>query len=382
MTRRVVVLGAGAGGLAAANRLARHAAAGADLEVVLVDRSAEHVFRPGYVSVFFGDASAEAFRRPLSGLLHGGVRSVSGDVTSLRPAEHRVIGSFGELAYDDLVVALGVEAGWPEGGSPPSGELAPWTAEGAVAGGEALRRLGPGDRVVVGATGVAYRCPPAVFDLAVRIRRLTGAAVDVVHPWLRPLAPFGQGPETAMSALLDDAGVGYHGGFEVADMLPGTLVSSAGERVDHDVAFLVPPHRPPAVVAESALAGPGGWPTVAFPSLTVPGFPDVRVIGDLASSALKVGMAGTLAVHEAAFVADTIAAAAGGAAARPQPVMSAICFLDTGDTGSFLQCDFTGPASGVGTATCTLMPWLPYFRSAKRLFAEEWFTSTVSGRVD
>jgi sulfide:quinone oxidoreductase len=93
-------------------------------------------------------------------------------------------------------------------------------------------------------------------------------------------------------------------------------------------------------------------------------------------------MAGTLAVHEAAFVADRIAAAAGGPPAREHPVMSAICFLDTGEKASFLQCDFTAPASGTGPATCTLMPWLPYFRAAKKLFAEEWFASTVRGVVD
>lgn len=39
MTRRVVVLGAGAAGLAAANRLAGQPGAGGGLEVVLADRS-------------------------------------------------------------------------------------------------------------------------------------------------------------------------------------------------------------------------------------------------------------------------------------------------------------------------------------------------------
>ncbi len=85
MTRRVVVLGAGAAGLPAANRLARHAAAGTDLEVVLVDRSGEHVFAPGYVAVMFGDAEPAAFRRPLTDLVHPGVRLVTGEVTAVDP---------------------------------------------------------------------------------------------------------------------------------------------------------------------------------------------------------------------------------------------------------------------------------------------------------
>jgi sulfide:quinone oxidoreductase len=376
-----VVLGGGAGGLAAANRLARHATGGADLEVVLVDRSAEHVFAPGFVAVMFGDAGPADFRRPLRDLLDPAVRLVTGEATDLDVAGRRVRGTFGDLDHDDLIVALGADVGWPLG-APPSGELAPWTLDGARAGAAALTRLGPRDRVVVGPTGLGYRCPPAVFDLAVRIRRVTGARVDVVHPWPRPLAPFGEGPSAAATRLLADAGVGFHGGFEVSEVDADVLVSAAGDEVPYDVAFVVPPHRPPALVAESPLAGPDGWPAVRFPSFGVDGAEGVAVIGDLASASLKVGMAGTLAVHEAAFVADRIAAAAGGPPARERPVMSAICFLDTGATASFLHCDFTGPASGAGPAACTLMPWLPYFREAKRLFAQEWFASTVRGGVD
>lgn len=381
MSRRVVVLGGGAGGLAAANRLARRAAAGADLEVVLVDRSAEHVFAPGFVPVMFGDAAARDFRRPLRELLEPAVRLVTGEVSELDVGGRRVRGSFGDLDHDELVLALGAEVGWPRG-APPSGDLAPWTLEGALAGAAALRRIGPRDRVVVGPTGPGYKCPPAVFDLAVRIRRVTGARVDVFHPWPRPLAPFGEGPAAAATRLLADAGVGFHGSFELTRTDAGSVVGATGEELPFDVAFVVPPHRPPALVAGSALAGPSGWPGVEFPSFGVAGVEGVAVVGDLASFPLKVGMAGTLAVHEAAFVADRIAADAGGPPARERPVMSAICFLDTGETASFLHCDFTGPASGAGPATCTLMPWLPWFRSAKRLFAREWFESTVRGLVD
>lgn len=380
MTRRVVVLGAGAAGLPAANRLARHAGTGAGLEVVLVDRSAEHVFAPGYVAVMFGDAEPAAFRRPVADLTHPGVRLVTGEATSLDPRSSLVAGSFGELAYDELVVALGVDARWPEG-PPPTGELAPWTLEGARQGREALARLGPGQRVVVGVPGPAYRCPPAVLDLATRIRRTTAADVDVVHPWPRPLAPFGEAPAQAAEAMLCGAGVGFHGGFTIAETAADHVTSTTGEVVEFDVGVLVPPHRPPLLVAASPLAEPDGWPAVTFPDLTHPEHPNVSIIGDLASTALKVGMAGTLAVFQAAHVADRIAATTGRAPARPRPNMSAICFLDPGDTGSFLHCDFTAPAAGTGPAACTIMPWLPYFRRAKQLFGVEWFATMLTGEV-
>ena len=380
MTRRVVVLGAGAGGLATANRLARHAEAGADLEVVLVDRSGEHVFAPGFVAVMFGDAEPAAFRRSLSDLVHPRVRLVAGEVAAIDARQSSLRGSFGELGYDELVVALGVDVGWP-GGDPACGDAAPWTLAGALRGRDVLRQLKAGVRVLVAPTGVGYRCPPAVLDLAVRIAGTTGVTVEVAHPWPRPLAPFGPGPEEAATAMLADAGVGFHGQFAVAEVGDGAVTSEGGSTLEFDVGIIVPPHRPPGVVAGSELAGDGGWPRVTFPTFTHPQHANVSIIGDLASAALKVGMAGTLAVFEAAYVADRLAAAVTGAVPPSAPQMSAICFLDTGRTGSFLHCDFTAPASGAGSAACTLMPWLPYFRSAKKLFADEWFSSMLSGTV-
>lgn len=380
MTTRVVVLGAGAAGLSGANRLARHGAAGVDIEVVLVERAVDHLFAPGLVGVLLGDGEPDALRRPVADLVHPRVRLVAGEVSGIDPDACLVRGSFGELAYDELVVALGADVGWPAG-PPACGDLAPWTLAGALAGREALGALGPGSRVVVGPATPAYRCPPAVFDLAVRIRRATGADVEVVHPWPRPLAPFGEAPARAFEAMLARAGVGFVGGFALEEIEPGELRSRSGARVAYDWAFVVPPHRVPAVLARSSLAGPEGWPPVRFPRLDHPAYPNVALVGDLAAPALQAGMAGTLAVFQAAFVADRIAAACAGDAPPEKPHLSAICFVDEGDTGSFLHCDFEGPATRTGPAACVLMPRLPFFRSAKQLFAKEWFTTTLSGEV-
>lgn len=379
MNRRVVILGAGAAGLPAANRLVRHADSDTAPEVVLVDRAAEHVFAPGFVAVMFGDAEVGSFRRPLAELADPRVKLVHGEITRIDPEASTVTGTFGELPYDELVIALGADVGWPEG-PPPAGELAPWTQRGALGGRDVLRRLGPGDRIVTGPMGAVYRCPPAVFDLAVRIRQVTGADVEVVHPWPRPLAPFGDGPAAAFTGMLADAGVRFTGEFSIAEITEDAVVSASGARAGFDAAIIVPPHRPPAVVAGSPLAGESGWPAVSYPSFTHPAYRNVSVIGDLAGPALRAGLAGTLAVFEAAHVADRILAQSGGPAPGP-PRMSAICFADPGRTGSFLHCDFGGPAAGTGPAACTLMPWLPYFRRAKRLFADEWFTSMLTGEI-
>lgn len=379
-TRRIVVLGAGAGGLSAANRMARLAGTTPALEVVVVDRSGEHLYAAGLVGVLFGDAELRSIRRPTSELLRPGARLIAGEIETIDPDSGMVHGSFGELPYDQLVVALGSQCGWPAG-APPCGELAPWTVAGALAGRDALARAGPGTRIVIGPTSTLYRCPPAVFDLAVKVRRRTGAHVDVVHPWPRPLAPFGDEAATAFGAMLADAGVGFHGDFTIDRVTPESVVAVSGALRPYDLALIVPPHGPPPAIARTALAGPAGWPVVQYPDLTAARYPNVTVIGDAAAVGLRSGMAGTLAVFEGGHVAERIAAQAAGTVAPATPRMSAICFVDPGDKGSFIHCDFTGPASGTGPPRCTLMPPLRYFTEAKRLFAEEWFRSMLDGDV-
>ncbi len=380
MLRRVVVVGGGPGGLAVANRLARHRGQGAEIEVSLVERSGEHVFLPGLVAVLFGEAEPAQFRKPLRELTVPGVRVVTGEASELRVAESTVAGSFGELGYDELVVATGVEVGWPDG-PPACGELAPWTLGGALAGRDALARMGPRSRVVVGPAQASYRCPPAVFDLAVRLRQRTGAHVEVFHPWGRPLAPFGDAPARAFEAMLGAAGVSFRGGFQLAEITEDRLVAASGDTTDYDFGFIVPPHRAPPLVAGSALAGPDGWPPLTFPSLCHPQYPNVTIIGDLGAPGLRVGMAGTLAVFEGGFAADRIATGPTGVMTDKRPRMSALCFIDPGETGSLLLCDFTGPAAGTGPPDCTMLPFMPWLRRAKSLFASEWFSTTVGGTL-
>lgn len=380
-TRRVVVLGAGAGGLSMANRLARHSRSEPPLEVLLVDRSGDHLYAAGLTAVLFGEAEPHAIRRPLTELARPGVRLTAGEVWSIDPVASLVQGSFGELPYDDLVVALGAECRWPEGTTPPCGDLSPWSLSGALAGRDALQGVGPGTHVVIGPSTLTYRCPPAIFDLAVKVRLRTGAHVDVVHPWPRPLAPFGHEAVSAFSAMLTGAGVGFHGSFTIDHVTSDAVVADSGALRPYDVALIVPPHGPPPALLGTPLAGPGGWPAVRYPDLTAEGFPTVSVIGDAASVSLQAGMAGTLAVFEGGYVAERLVAPHTGGMARSTPRMAAICFVDPGGKGSFIHCDFTGPASRSGPPQCTLMPPLQFFTEAKRLFAEEWFASTLGGDV-
>lgn len=376
MGARVVVLGAGAAGLACANRLAR---SGSGPEIVLVDRSDRHRYLAGGTSVMFGDVEPEAVARPIADLLGPGIRFVQGEVTAIRAAASTVEGTFGELGYDRLVVALGAEIE-ELSGAEGSTTCSPWSLEGALGCRQRLAGTGPDRHVVVTVADLPYRCPPAPFDLALRIRHVTGARVTVAHPWPRPLAPFGAQAAGMFDRLFASAGVDYLGGFRLEEIRDSSLRGANGIELAFDLAVVVPRHRPPAVLAGSGLEAPSGWMEVEYPSLRNPRYPSVFGAGDIVAPSLGIGMAGTLGVFEGAHVADVLAAELSDGRAPAEPRLGAICFMHMGRTGSFMYCDFQPVVRG-GEPACVVMPELPYFLRARSAFAEDWFETMIRGGV-
>lgn len=110
MTRHVVVIGGGFGGLFAVRGLR-----GAPVEVTLIDRAAHHLFQPLLYQVATGVLSEGQIAVPLRDLMrrHANVESLLADVTSI-DVEARTVhgdrpgGGSIEVRYDDLVLAAGV----------------------------------------------------------------------------------------------------------------------------------------------------------------------------------------------------------------------------------------------------------------------------------
>ncbi len=107
---RVVIVGGGFGGLYAARVLA---AAGAP--VTVVDRRNFHLFQPLLYQVATGGLSPGDIASPIRSVLkrHLNARVVLGEVVDIDPAGRRVLLAGGdELAYDALVVATGSETSY------------------------------------------------------------------------------------------------------------------------------------------------------------------------------------------------------------------------------------------------------------------------------
>jgi NADH dehydrogenase len=108
--RKVVIVGGGFGGLAAAHEL-RHA----DVEVTLVDRTHHHLFQPLLYQVAGGGLAAGECATPIRTALrrNSNITVLMGEASGLDAERRRLILDRGErLDYDSLIVACGAETSY------------------------------------------------------------------------------------------------------------------------------------------------------------------------------------------------------------------------------------------------------------------------------
>ena len=164
MQTRVVILGAGFGGLELATTLSE--ALGDEVDVTLIDKSDAFVFGFSKLDVMFGRTTPEAVRMPYREIVKPGVRS-SARRRSPRSTPRRG-GSRPTPAATRPTCSSSRSAPtttWtPRPGSPRAANEFY-----SVAGAERLRDVLPafsGGRVVVGVCGAPFKCPPAPSECA------------------------------------------------------------------------------------------------------------------------------------------------------------------------------------------------------------------------
>jgi sulfide:quinone oxidoreductase len=345
-THRVLVLGGGFGGIAAAVALRRQLDP-AD-EIVLVER------RPTFVmglrknwAVLDPNALAEG-ERPLSLLAERGIRVVAGTIGAIHPAERAAEVDGDRWDADALVIALGAERdpdrvpGFRDRAIDVYDVAQGDRAQTAIAG-------FTGGRVVIGIFGTPYPCPPAPFELAMliderlRARGIHGA-IEVFSPLPLSLPILGQEGCGSFESRLEDAGIAFlreHAATAVDD---GAVVF-ADTRRPFDLLLGVPPHRVPQVVAQSGLTGGGPWVKVD-PRTLETSQPGVYAIGDVTALPLANGQmlpkAGAFAQAQGEVVAARSASTLGGSQPTATFAGDGACFLETGGrmaamvTGGFL----------------------------------------------
>jgi len=298
---RVVIIGGGFGGLYAAKTLAKTA-----VRVTLVDRRNYHLFQPLLYQVATAALNPSDIAAPIRAVLRKQKNAsvIMGDVTAIDVDRKIVTMADGELAYDILIVATGATHSYFD--HPEWEENAPGlkTIEDALEirrrvlrAFEAAERETDPERqkawlnfVIVGAGPTGVELAGALSEIARQtmlrdFRRInpSSARVILVEGKERVLPPYPDSLSAKAAAQLRNLGV---------EVMTGAIVTRVN---DHEVCIgdtTIPTRTVlwAAGVQASPLARSLGVPldragrVIVEPDLSVPGHPDVFVIGDLAAA--------------------------------------------------------------------------------------------------
>jgi sulfide:quinone oxidoreductase len=342
MAHRVLILGGGFGGIAAAVRL-RELLDPSD-EIVLADRRTHFAMGFRKTAAVIGREPLEAGSRPLAALEAKGIRVVQADVTRIDPAARAAEIGGERIEADALLVALGADV-VPDAvpGLTEHGHNV-WAVDQVARAAEALSAIERG-RAVVGIFGAPYKCSPAPYELALLAKETTearGARLEwtVFTPQPMSIPVLGKGGCEAIEGRLTGQMIDFRPNTKADRVEAGRVVlADGGGEIPFDLLLAVPPHRVPPVVVAAGLAEKGGWVKVN-PRTLETSLEGVSAVGDVTGIPMANGQpfpkAGAFAEREGLVVAERIAARLSGR--EPDAVFDGegFCFLEVGNGEAML----------------------------------------------
>jgi sulfide:quinone oxidoreductase len=329
---RVLVLGAGFGGLEVTTRLSDEF--GEAVEITLIDQSDAFVFGFSKLDVIFGRTVRAAVRHAYRDIVKPGVTFVQTIVRSIDPVARRVVTDAGSFECDILVVALGADL--DPAATPGLAEAGHdfYSVESAFATRDVLADF-EGGRVIIGVLSTPFKCPPAPSETALMLhdhlvkRGLRDRSeISLVMNFGRPIPPSPEASELLEGAFAD-RGIAWHPRQEVSELDPSSKTATLrdGGELPFDLFLAVPVHRAPVVVLESGMAVDGWIPVNPLTLETT--FDGVYAVGDVA--AVGTPRAGVFAEGQAAIAAEQIAARINGVQSTAQYGGRGVCYLEMGD---------------------------------------------------
>ncbi len=351
MKLRVVVLGAGFGGLELSTILSE--ALRDNLDLTLIDKSDSFIFGFSKLDVMFGRKTPDAVRIAYRNIIKPGVRFLQESITSIDPQARRVTTQNGIYDADVLVVALGADydigatPGLVEGGN----EF--YSVAGAVKFRDVLPNFSKG-HAIVGVASAPFKCPPAPSEAALLLHDyLTkrgvrdACTISLVMPFGIPIPPSPATSEALMAAFAE-RGITFHGDRTIKALDPARHIvihkdtrSEETKEVPYDLFLGIPKHRVPDVVAQSGMTE-NGWIPVDRNTLKTR-FPGVYAIGDVTS--VGTPKAGVFAEGSARVAAASIIADFQGSQPPPAYNGAGSCYIEFGgDRVGRVDVDFfSGP---------------------------------------
>ncbi|UTF55220.1 NAD(P)/FAD-dependent oxidoreductase [Natronosalvus rutilus] len=354
MTERVVIVGGGTGGTVLANNLAgrldREIDAG-DVEITLINDGPDHVYKPVWLYVPFGQRELENGRRPLEELLDSRVTLRIDRITDIDADAQRLRSRNPgrPIEYDYLVLATGSTLAPEEIPGLAEAGHDYYSESGATALRDELLSFTEG-HLVLSVVGTPHMCPAAPLEFVFMADdwfRERGLREDVDITYTYPIQRVHGNPHIAEWArpLMDERDIRVETFFnaEEIDADENVVRSMEGTDLEYDLLVGIPPHRGIDLIEEAGL-GDRGWVDVNKHTLEAEAAENVYALGDTANTG--VPNAGSVAHYQAGVVSQRLASEIRGQPPTAVYDGKTLCFIETGmDAASFVEFDYENPPS-------------------------------------
>ncbi|MEP7377462.1 MAG: FAD-dependent oxidoreductase [Chitinophagaceae bacterium] len=346
MKLRVVVLGAGFGGLELSTILSEKL--GDRLDLTLIDKNDSFFFGFSKFDVMFGRKSSEAVRLYYKDIVKPGVRFIQETITDIDPMAKTATTWQDSYEADILVIALGAD--YDMAHTPGLSEANEFYS---FAGAERLREVLPSfskGKVIVGVCSAPFKCPPApseaallMHDYLIKRGIRNESEISIVMPFGLPIPP---SPDTSKALLkaFEERNISFIAKHVVKSIDPSRKVAllDDGTEMPFDLFLGIPKHRVPEVVEKSGMTV-NGWIPVDKTNLKTQ-YPGVYAIGDVNS--VGTPKAGVFAEGAAKIAAASIIAEFEGAENPSAYNGAGTCYIEfgAGQVGKVDVDFFSGPS--------------------------------------
>jgi sulfide:quinone oxidoreductase len=320
--KRILILGAGFGGLTTANLLQKNLSLSSVEHQISIADSKDY-FIMGLVNLWIlsGIRTLEDSKIALSRLENKGISYLHGEVTAIDPVSRTVSiqgSSTLRLEYDYLVISLGSDFALEHvKGFLENGGANLYDAEQVPKLREKILSLKKG-RIAICITSVPYKCPPAPYEASLLINDIlvkngTRDSIDIEIYTPTPIALPVAGTKVSQDVinLLDDSHVNFHPLHKIKTVSDTKEIEfENGNRVNYDLLIGIPPHKVPEVIRNSDLIKQGqNWINVDKFSLKTD-YQNVFAIGDVneikVNENVAIPKAGVFAEAQAKVVSQQI----------------------------------------------------------------------------
>lgn len=332
---RVVVIGGGYGGATAAKFVKLWAP---DIDVTLVERSAEFISCPISNLVLGGNARMQDITMGYGGLNNRGVRMVRDEAVAIDPARREVrLAGGATLGYDRLIVSPGIDFMYEQIPGLSSADAQNRVPHAWKAGPQTtllrkqLEAMRDGGVFVFHVPMAPYRCPPGPYERVCQVADYFKKA----KPRSKIIVLDSNPDITSKKGLFLAAWNGMYKGMidyrpnsELADVdARGMTVKLQFGDVKGDVLNVVPPHKAGAIAERSGLITANNrWCGVDWMTCESTAVKGVHVLGDATLSAPAMPKSASMANQHAKVCAAAVIALIKGQPVNQDTMMMNTCY--------------------------------------------------------